>query len=362
LDKNKIVLGMSGGVDSSVTARLLLDMGFEVYGITLKTWGHLELVNYDTFELGCCSLKDARCVANNIGISHITKDISDEFENMIIGNFIGEYLNGRTPNPCTVCNREIKWKYLIDYANEIGAYYVATGHYAVIENVDNNYLLKRSLDKIKDQTYFLWKLTQDDLKRTIFPLSPYTKPQVREIAKNYGIHNASKPDSQEICFVNDNRYTNFIEQKISERNIKIEVGDFVYKGKIVGKHKGVHNYTIGQRRGIGIALGKPVFVVKIDTELNTVHLGDFEDLLSDIVIANQPNYQKGELLKVGQKVVAKIRYGDVGTKAVVEEVNDLNIKLKFEEKKSAITPGQSLVIYDENYQYLLAGGVISSAV
>lgn len=361
MNKNKVVLGMSGGVDSSVAATLLKEMGYEVYGITLKTWGHLELVNHDTFELGCCSLKDARCVADNIGISHITKDISNEFENQIIGNFINEYINGRTPNPCTVCNREIKWKYLIDYANSIDAYYVATGHYSILEQINNKFLLKRSLDKIKDQTYFLWKLTQEDLSRTIFPLAAYTKSQIREIAKKYGIHNASKPDSQEICFVNDNKYTDFINQKLYERDLQIKIGDFVYKGKIVGKHKGVHNYTVGQRRGIGIALGKPVFVTKIDTELNIVYLGDYEDLLSETVIATNPNYQSGEMLKVGQVVNAKIRYGDPGSLATVENATDEQVILKFEKPKSAVTPGQSLVIYDENFKYLLAGGVIAKA-
>jgi len=359
VNKNKVVLGMSSDVDSSVAATLLKEMGFEVYGITLKTWGHLELVNHDTFELGCCSLKDARCVADNIGISHVTKDISSEFENQIIGNFINEYINGRTPNPCTVCNREIKWKYLLDYANSIDAYFVATGHYSIIEEVGNKFLLKRSLDKFKDQTYFLWKLTQEDLSRTIFPLAKFTKPEIREIAKKYGIHNASKPDSQEICFVNDSSYTNFINQKLIENNIKVEVGDFVYKDKVVGKHKGVHNYTVGQRRGIGIALGKPIFVTKIDKELNIVYLGDYEDLLTYEVKANFPNYQTGDLLKENQQVVAKIRYGDPGTPTEVLISNENEILLKFKEPKSAVTPGQSLVIYDNNFEYLLAGGVIT---
>lgn len=354
---------MSGGVDSSVAAALLHNQGYEVIGVTMKTWGFMEVGGAPKHESGCCSLDaifDAKNVATNLGFPHYTVDFTKAFENAVIENFVDEYLNGRTPNPCVVCNRKIKWEELLKKADSLDAKYVATGHYAIVDyNPDSNrYTLRYSKDNRKDQTYALWGLTQESLSRTLFPLGQFTKDEVRKLAEEFNLKTATKPDSQEICFVADDNYERFLRERIPDVINNIEEGDFVYHGKKIGKHKGIPFYTVGQRRGLNVALGKPVYVKEINPETKTIEIADKDELLGNYVIAEDVNYVSKSELKVGEVVFAKIRYADKAAKAEVIESSASIIKIKFDEPKTAITPGQSLVLYDE-LGYVLAGGVIT---
>ena len=353
---------MSGGVDSSVAAALLHKQGYEVIGITMKTWGFMEVGGAPKHESGCCSLDaifDAKNVATSLGFPHYTVDFTKAFEEAVIENFVDEYLHGRTPNPCVVCNRKIKWEELLKKADSLDAKYVATGHYAIVEYNESldRYSLKYSNDNRKDQTYALWGLTQESLSRTLFPLGGLTKQEVRKLAEEFGLKTAAKPDSQEICFVADDNYERFLRERIPDVVEKIEDGDIVYHGEKVGKHRGIPFYTVGQRRGLGIAFGKPVYVKNIDTVSNIVEIADKEELLENYVSAGDINYVSKSSLKVGEVVFAKIRYADKALAAEVIESGNEKIVIKFLEPKNAITPGQSLVIYDEQ-GYVLAGGVI----
>jgi tRNA-specific 2-thiouridylase len=365
LDKNKIVVAMSGGVDSSVVAVLLKKEGYDVIGVTIKTWGYMEDERgAPIHENACCSLDavfDAKAMAKKYDFPHYVVDFTQQFEKEIIENFVEEYFRGRTPNPCVLCNKKIKWEELLKKADELGAFYIATGHYAKIEykSSTGRYALRKSADARKDQTYALWGLSQESLERTILPLGNYTKEQVREMAEEFELIVAKKPDSMEICFVPDNDYANFLRKKEPQKFEKIGEGDLIYKGKIVGKHKGYPNYTIGQRKGLGVALGKPVYVKRIDPERNIVEVGDKEDLLSNKLIVRNINYVSVSELKEGQKVFGKIRYLDKATAAEIIYADKEKIEAAFYEPKSAITPGQSAVFYDEE-GYLLAGGIIDS--
>lgn len=362
MNEKRVIVAMSGGVDSSVAAALLHQQGYEVIGITMKTWGFMEVGGAPKHESGCCSLDaiyDAKNVADSFGIPHYTVDFTKAFEETVIDNFVDEYLNGRTPNPCIVCNRKIKWEELLKKADSLDAQYVATGHYASVEynkNLDR-YSLKYSHDLHKDQTYALWGLTQASLSRTIFPLGNLKKEEVRQIAKNLGLKTAAKPDSQEICFVADDNYERFLRERIPDAIDKIITGDITYHGKTVGKHRGIPFYTVGQRRGVEIALGKPVYVKNIEFNSNTIELGDKEELLENSVTAGDINYISRKELKQNEIVLAKIRYNDKATPAIVLESDDNIIKINFLDPKNAVTPGQSLVLYDEN-GYVLAGGII----
>ncbi|MCB9209866.1 MAG: tRNA 2-thiouridine(34) synthase MnmA [Ignavibacteriales bacterium] len=354
---------MSGGVDSSVAAALLKQEGYEVIGITMKTWGFMEVGGAPKHESGCCSLDaifDAKSIATKFDFPHYTVDFTKAFEDAVITDFVDEYLDGRTPNPCVICNRKIKWEELLLKADSLDAYYVATGHYANIEFNENSkrYLLKNSADSKKDQTYALWGLTQKSLSRTLLPLGKYTKPEVREIAEKLEIKTANKPDSQEICFVADNNYERFLRERVPEKISEVEEGNLVYNNETIGKHRGIPFYTIGQRKGLGVALGKPVYVKNIDKENNIVELGDDTELFSKDVIARDINYISVNSLNIDDTVIAKIRYSDRGSLAKVKFADEQKIILEFVEPKRAITPGQSLAIYDEQ-GYLLAGGVIA---
>lgn len=363
MNNKRVIVAMSGGVDSSVAAALLYKQGYEVIGITMKTWGFMEVGGAPKHESGCCSLDaifDAKNVASKFGIPHYTVDFTKAFEEAVIENFVDEYLNGRTPNPCVVCNRKIKWEELLKKADSLDAKYVATGHYAMVDYNEqlNRYTLKYSKDAKKDQTYALWGLTQESLSRTIFPLGNLTKEEVRKLADQFELKTANKPDSQEICFVADDNYERFLRERVPDVINKIEHGEIVYHGEVIGEHKGIPFYTVGQRKGLGIALGKPVYVKEIDTNSNKVILGDKEELLGEEVTAIDINYVSKDILKEGEMVFAKIRYADKGASAVVVFADKEKIKIKFTEPKNAITPGQSLVIYDEQ-GYVLAGGVIA---
>ena len=362
MNDKRVIVAMSGGVDSSVAAALLHQQGYEVIGVTMKTWGFMEVGGAPKHESGCCSLDaifDAKNVATNLGFPHYTVDFTKAFEDAVIENFVDEYLHGRTPNPCVVCNRKIKWEELLKKADSLDAKYVATGHYAIVDfnPVINRYTLRYSKDNRKDQTYALWGLTQESLSRTLFPLGNLTKEEVRKIAEEFDLKTASKPDSQEICFVADNNYERFLRERIPDVIENIEEGDFVYHGKKVGKHKGIPFYTVGQRRGLNVALGKPVYVKEINPITKTIEIADKEELLESVVTAVDINYVSKEELKVGEIVFAKIRYADKAAKAEVLESTNSIIKIKFDQPKTAVTPGQSLVLYDE-LGYVLAGGII----
>ncbi len=362
LNGKRVIVAMSGGVDSSVAAALLHRQGYEVIGVTMKTWGFMEVGGAPKHESGCCSLDaifDAKNVATSLGFPHYTVDFTKAFEEAVINNFIEEYLSGKTPNPCVVCNRKIKWEELLKKADSLDAKYVATGHYAVIEYnpASNRYSIRNSRDLKKDQSYALWGLTQESLARTIFPLGGYTKEEVRKLAQEFGLKTATKPDSQEICFVADNNYERFLRERIPDTIEKIEGGNLIYHGEVVGKHRGVPFYTVGQRKGLGVSFEKPVYVKNIDEKINTIEIADKEELLENVCHASEINFVSRSDLKKGEIVFGKIRYNDRATPAEIISVNETEVKIKFLEAKNAITPGQSLVLYNEQ-GYVLAGGII----
>ncbi len=362
LNEKRVVVAMSGGVDSSVAAALLHRQGYEVIGITMKTWGFMEVGGAPKHESGCCSLDaifDAKNVANQFGIPHYTVDFTKAFEDTVINDFVEEYMNGRTPNPCVVCNRKIKWEELLKKADALDAKYIATGHYALVEHnpLNKRYTLKVSNDSRKDQTYALWGLTQESLERTLFPLGKFTKDEVRKFAEEFSLKTAKKPDSQEICFVADDNYERFLKERIPDLLSKVETGDFIYHGEKLGKHKGIPFYTIGQRRGLGISASKRLYVKNINTETQVVELADKNELFQSVVSSRDINYVSKEQLNTGEIITAKIRYADKATKAEVLVADNERITIKFVEPKNAIAPGQSLVLYDEQ-GYVLAGGVI----
>jgi len=366
LNKNRVIVAMSGGVDSSVAAALLVEQGYEVIGITMKTWGFMEVGGAPKHESGCCSLDaifDAKSIANKLGFPHYTVDFTKAFEDTVIENFVEEYLNGKTPNPCVICNRKIKWEELLIKADALEAYYIATGHYSSVDfdEKNNRYRLKSLPDNKKDQSYALWGLTQKSLSRTLFPLNSYTKDEVRELAEKFGLKTANKPDSQEICFVADNNYERFLRERIPGKIEKVREGDFIFEGKEVGKHKGIPFYTIGQRRGLGISLGEPVYVKYIDAKTNRIELGLNNSLLKSELIACEVNFVSEAFLETGSQVIAKIRYSDQGSPAEIQECDKDFFSIRFNEPKRAITPGQSVVLYNSE-GYVLAGGIIKKAV
>lgn len=355
----RVMIGMSGGVDSSVAAYLLKKQGYDVIGVTMKLWQDDEDDDTIENEGGCCSLaavEDARKVAEKIGIPFYVLNFSDVFKQKVIEPFIDEYLNGRTPNPCIACNKHIKFDDFFKKARQIGCDYVATGHYAKIEKDEETgrYLLKKSVTDKKDQTYALYNLTQEQLEHTLLPIGEFEKDKVREIAKEMGMEVHNKPDSQEICFVKDNDYARYVKKHSKKR---IEDGYFVdTKGNALGKHNGIVNYTIGQRKGLGIAFGKPMFVVDINAKKNTVILGDNEDIFSKELIAKDVNFIPFDKIDEPIRVQAKIRYSAKPADATVYALRNNKIKIAFDEPQRAITKGQSVVMYDGDT--VIGGGII----
>lgn len=357
MEKKKVVIGMSGGVDSSVAAWLLKEQGYDVIGVTMQIWQDEEPVHEEE-EGGCCGLSavdDARRVAASLEIPYYVMNFKQEFKEKVIDYFISEYLNGRTPNPCIACNRYVKWDALLRRSMEIGADYIATGHYARVDQLPNGrYAVRTSATSSKDQTYALYNLTQDQLKRTLMPVGEYSKDEIRVMAEKLDLQVASKPDSQDICFVPDGDYASYIEENTGE---KIVPGNFVTSdGTVVGQHKGIVHYTVGQRKGLGLSLGHPVFVLEIRPETNEVVVGSNEESMSYYVRANQINFMAVEDLKEPTRVWAKIRYNHKGAWCVAERTGEDEILCTFEEKQRAITPGQAVVLYDGDY--VLGGGTI----
>lgn len=350
---------MSGGIDSTVAAMLLLEQGYELVGVTYRTFDNISRGCMEK-EKGCCSvdsLFEAKRMAQKLGFEHHILDIRQEFKKTVIANFIDEYLHGRTPNPCVICNSTIKWGKLIETANELGCDYIATGHYAQIGHQNDRWYLRKGADLSKDQTYFLWTLTQENLSRTIFPLGELTKPQVRQIAFEHGYEKLSqKGESQEICFIPDNDYRTFLAEQVEDYAKKYGPGYFIdTTGKKLGQHKGFPSYTIGQRKGLGIALGQPMFVIAIHPEDNTVVLGTKDELQGNTFYAKNINLMKYTQLPEGLQVCAKIRYRNAGGKAFLYPEDD-RIRVVFDEPMDSITPGQSAVFYEN--EDLVAGGYI----
>lgn len=350
---------MSGGIDSTVAAMLLLEQGYELVGVTYRTFDNISRGCMEK-EKGCCSvdsLFEAKRMAQELGFEHHILDIRQEFKKTVIANFIDEYLHGRTPNPCVICNSTIKWGKLIETANELGCDYIATGHYARIGHQNDRWYLRKGADLSKDQTYFLWTLTQENLSRTIFPLGELTKPQVRQIAFEHGYEKLSqKGESQEICFIPDNDYRTFLAEQVEDYAKKYGPGYFIdTTGKKLGQHKGFPSYTIGQRKGLGIALGQPMFVIAIHPEDNTVVLGTKDELQGNTFYAKNINLMKYTQLPEGLQVCAKIRYRNAGGKAFLYPEDD-RIRVVFDEPMDSITPGQSAVFYEN--EDLIAGGYI----
>lgn len=339
----KVYVGLSGGVDSSVAALLLTQQGYDVVGINL-------LLSPD--DDGVAN-KNAMNVAKELNIPFETIDLRDEFKQKVIDNFTSEYLNARTPNPCVVCNENIKFGKLLDIAIERGADFLATGHYASVEKIGDRFLLKRNENK-KDQSYFLHRLSQNQLSRIIFPVN-MPKEQTRKIANDFDLPVANLPDSQEICFVKDDDYAKFILENTNE---ELKIGDFVDSdGKKLGKHKGIVHYTIGQRKGLGMSFGTPMYVIKIDPKTHQITLGKEGEQMSDLLIAENVNYISVENLKNPIKARVKIRCQAPLVKATVIPIDEKTVKVDFEEPQRAITAGQSAVFYDDD-DFVIGGGFI----
>jgi tRNA-specific 2-thiouridylase len=358
MSKEKVVVGMSGGVDSSVAAWLLKEQGYEVIGVTMQIWQDEDTSTQEE-NGGCCGLsavEDARRVAWDLGIPYHVMNFKQEFQSQVIDYFMDEYERGRTPNPCIACNRYVKWESLLKRSLAIGANYIATGHYAQIDKLPNGrYALKKSVTAAKDQTYALYNLTQDQLSHTLMPVGAYSKDQIRELAEKIELKVANKPDSQEICFIPDNDYAGFIEES---RGQKLPEGNFVdLDGQIIGRHKGITHYTVGQRKGLNLSMGHPVFVVEIRPETNEVVIGKGEDVFSSTLRASQINWMAIDGLH-GEKrrVLAKIRYSHKGAKCTITEVENGVVECKFDEPQRAITPGQAVVFYEDDY--VVGGGTI----
>lgn len=354
----KIVVGMSGGVDSSVAAYLLKKQGYEVIGVTMQIWQDEEVVSQEE-NGGCCGItavEDARRVAEHLDIPYYVMNFKEEFKRNVMNYFVEEYLQGRTPNPCIACNRYVKWESLLKRSLEIGADYIATGHYARIDRLPNGrYAIRNSVTAAKDQTYALYNLTQEQLKKTRMPIGEYTKEEIRGIALEAGLPVANKADSQDICFVPDGDYSAFVEREAGER--VPGPGNFVTaEGKVLGTHKGITHYTIGQRRGLDLPMGERVFVTDIRPETNEVVIGKNEDIFTKEVLCDRVNYMAMEDLTEPRKAFAKIRYNHKGEYCLLEKLPDGKVLCHFEQPVRASTPGQAVVFYDG--EYVLGGGTI----
>lgn len=374
--KGKVVLGMSGGVDSSVAAYLLKEQGYEVIGVTMEVWQPLSQKEQQ-LEGGCCGLsaiEDARRVAAELDIPHYVMNFRDIFQEKVINKFIDEYLHARTPNPCILCNRFVKWEALLNRSLAMGADFIATGHYAKVVKLEEDlyqgkytektkgsicnsmgrYAIKKSITKKKDQTYALYNLTQEQLRHTLMPIGDYTKEEVRDIAKRKGLPVAEKPDSQEICFVLDKDYAGFIQKEIG---YCVPEGNFIDKnGTILGRHKGLIHYTIGQRKGLQLSLGRPVYVSKLLPKTNEVVIGEETEVFTKVISCNDLNHMAVPRFPTNDLVMAKIRYGNKEMPCRIEYLEEDKCLCTFEDSVRAAAPGQAIVFYQGDI--VLGGGTI----
>lgn len=361
-NKSKTVLvAMSGGVDSSSAAAILLEQGYNVVGLTITTHKPDDSCRIEDNKKSCCSITgivDARKVCDTLGIEHKLIDLTQLFKDTVISNFISEYLKGRTPNPCVVCNNLIKWGPFLQKADEYGAELFATGHYGkIFKNEDNGrFYISRGLDDKKDQSYALWGLTQEQLARTMFPLENMTKEETRAVAKKYNLPVFNKSESQDICFIPNGDYHSFLRKNIPDIDEKIGKGEIILNDKKIGVHEGFPYYTIGQRRGLGISHTSPLYVNRIDPENNKVFVAVDEDLFEDGLVASEINMQKYSELDESKEYVVKIRYNDRGKPAKCKIGDDGKLYVTFIERRRAVTPGQSVVIYDGDD--VVGGGII----
>ncbi|MBH1940143.1 tRNA 2-thiouridine(34) synthase MnmA [Mobilitalea sibirica] len=384
----KVVVGMSGGVDSSVAAYLLKEQGYDVIGVTMQIWQDEDICSMEE-NGGCCGLsavEDARRVASALNIPYYVMNFKQEFKENVIDYFVAEYLQARTPNPCIACNRYVKWESLLKRSMDIGASYIATGHYASIEKLNNGrYAIKKSVTRAKDQTYALYNLTQFQLEHTLMPVGAYAKDEIRAMANQLQLPVANKPDSQEICFVSDNNYAGFISDYLNKeddslagsvktKNAKnimnttsliknqyngLTPGNFINTaGEVIGQHRGLIHYTIGQRKGLNLAMGQPVFVLELRPETNEVVIGNSNEVFTDRLYANRLNFMAIEDIVDEITVEAKIRYSHKGARCRVKRTAEDEVLCIFEEPQRAITPGQAVVFYQDDY--VVGGGTIMS--
>lgn len=345
----RILVAMSGGIDSSLAAVLLHEEGYEVIGMTMKTWDYASSGGTKK-ETGCCSLdsiNDARNISVSLGFPHYILDIRNEFGDYVIDHFTGEYLEGRTPNPCVLCNTHIKWDALLRRADRLDCEFIATGHYANIREENSRFVISKGIDELKDQSYVLWGVSQESLSRTKLPLGHLRKSEIRDMARERGfIELVTKSESYEICFVPDNDYRGFLKRRIPGLEQQVAGGNFVLEdGTVVGKHEGYPFYTIGQRKGLGIALGYPVFVTEIRKDRNEVVLGRDKALYRDGMVVGKLNLQKYASIEQPIETITKVRYKDPGTAALISQEGE-QIKVLFHEGVSAIAPGQAAVFYE----------------
>ena len=362
VNKPRVVVAMSGGVDSSLAAVLMVEKGYDIIGVTIKTYNYEDVGGNDNRDTSCCSIDGiniARSIASKFGFPHYVFDFTERFKKEVIDGFIEEYLSGRTPNPCVVCNQKIKWEYLLEKASSLGADYICTGHYAKIrKDIDTGrYIISKGKDSAKDQSYALYGVSQGNLSRTIFPLAELTKPEVRELSVKYGLANSNKPESYEICFIADNNYIRFLKEVVPGLETRISNGEILFEGKVIGKHQGYPFYTIGQRRGLGISHDEALYVRDINVDTNTIEVDVEKKLYARKLTAGHINFVKYPSLIDDKIYRGKIRYKDGGADCVAKQSGEDEIMVEFTNPRRAMTPGKSVVLYDNDD--VVAGGIIS---